>query len=206
MIVKEYKMIKLSLTDFVDIVSKTGTPKATKVRQVKLRPDYEPAHDFYKPLRELLIETHKDGGSKKDIEKIFRDISDRKKLAAYPQIIDGYKKWWGRNSFQWIEPLRGNYRVNGIEIIINPELGLKIKSEDYVIKLYFKEDALSKFKSDIITSLMTMKLRSAANQNLKMSVLDIRNSKLFTYSGTSSLKPMIDAELAYIESLWSSIN
>ena len=28
-------MIKISLIDFVDIVSKSGTPKATKVAQVK---------------------------------------------------------------------------------------------------------------------------------------------------------------------------
>jgi hypothetical protein len=45
-------MIRVSLTDFVDIVSKSGTPKATKVAQVKKRGRYEPAVDFYKPLRE----------------------------------------------------------------------------------------------------------------------------------------------------------
>ena len=48
-------MIRLSLTDLVDIVSKSGTPKATKVSHVKARPDYEPAHDFYRPLREQII-------------------------------------------------------------------------------------------------------------------------------------------------------
>ena len=45
-------MIKISLTDFVDIASKSGTPKATKVAQVKARPDYEPKFDFYRPIRE----------------------------------------------------------------------------------------------------------------------------------------------------------
>ncbi len=198
-------MIKLSLTDFVDIISKSGTPKATKVKQVKLRSDYEPAHDFYKPLREFIIEIHKDDKPKKDIDKIFGNISDKKKLTSYAQIIDGYKKWWGRNVFQWIEPPRSNYRVNGIEIIVNPEIGLKIGSEDHIIKLYFKSDPLSKFKSDIITNLMAIKLKSSANQNIKMSVLDIRNAKLYSQNRTSNFKPIIDAELAYIESLWSSI-
>lgn len=36
----------MSLTDFVDIVSKFGTPEANKVTSIKERPDYEPAFDF----------------------------------------------------------------------------------------------------------------------------------------------------------------
>lgn len=52
-------MPQLSLTDFVDIVSKSGRPKATKVLQVKERPEYEPAFDFYRPFREHVIETHR---------------------------------------------------------------------------------------------------------------------------------------------------
>lgn len=198
-------MIRLSLTDFVDIISKSGTPKATKVKQVKLRPDYEPAFDFYKPLRESIVGIHKDDKPKKDIDKILGHISDKKKLSGYAEIISGYKKWWGRNTFQWIEPPRSNYRINGIEISVNPELGLKIGSENHIIKLYFKGEALSKFKSDIITNLMALKLLSAANPNVKMSVLDIRNAKLYSHDGASNIKPVIDAELAYIESLWSSL-
>jgi len=198
-------MIRLSLTDLVDIVSKSGTPKATKVRQVKTRPDYEPAHDFYKPLREHIIEIHKKGKQKKDIDKIVGSVLDKKKIHSYPQIIQGYKKWWGRNTFQWAEPPRGTYTASGVEIMVNPELGLKFGKENHIIKLYFKSDPLSKFKSDIITNLMEIELRSIGTQNVKMSVLDIRNAKLFTYDGTPVIKPVVDAELAYIASLWSSI-
>lgn len=197
-------MIRLSLTDLVDIVSKSGTPKATKVRQVKLRPDYEPAHDFYKPLRDLIIEIHKKGKPKQELDKIAGYISDKKKIESYPRIIQGYKKWWGCNTFQWIEPPRSAYTANGVEIIVNPELGLKFGKENHVIKLYFKSDPLSKFKSDIITNLMEIELRTLKNENVKMSVLDIRNAKLFTCSGTPVIKLVIDAELAYIASLWLS--
>lgn len=198
-------MIRLSLTDFVDIISKTGTPKATKVKQVKLRPDYLPAHDFYKPIREHIIETHKGGKQRKDLDQIVGKISDKKKLQSYPQIISGYKKWWGLKTFEWIEPLRGNYAANGVEIMVNPELGLNIGKTKHFIKLYFKADPLSKFKSAIVTNLMEIQLGPLNDQNILMSVLDIRNSKLYTYDGTSDIKPVVDAELAYISSLWSSI-
>lgn len=48
----------LSLTDFVDFVHKSGTARATHLRQIKERPDYEPAFDFYRPLRNKLAEVH----------------------------------------------------------------------------------------------------------------------------------------------------
>jgi hypothetical protein len=54
-------MIKISLTDFVDIASKSGTPKATKVAQVKARPDYDARFDFYKPIRDQITEIHRAG-------------------------------------------------------------------------------------------------------------------------------------------------
>ncbi|MGC8623940.1 MAG: hypothetical protein ACP5VQ_01585 [Phycisphaerae bacterium] len=35
-------MPEISLTDFVDFLIKSGTPKLTKVTQIKQRPDYNP--------------------------------------------------------------------------------------------------------------------------------------------------------------------
>ena len=55
-------MPQISLTDFVDVVAKAGRPKATKVRQVKERHAYEPAFDFYKSLREHIVENHRHDG------------------------------------------------------------------------------------------------------------------------------------------------
>ena len=89
-------MAKISLTDFVDIVSKAGRPKATKVRQVKERPDYEPAFDFYKALREHIVEVHSSGGGKEIISDVMVSISDPKKIKNYPELLAGYKKWLGR--------------------------------------------------------------------------------------------------------------
>lgn len=181
-------MIRLSLTDLVDIVSKSGTPKATKVSHVKARPDYEPAHDFYRPLREQIIAIHRNGEQRGSLDKVMGGISDRKKLGNYPELIQGYKKWWGRNTFQWYEPQRSTYTSNGVSVMVNPELGLKFGSETHLIKLYFKSESLSKLKIDIITNLMELELRSLCDKKEKMSVLDVRSSRLFTYDSTRIIK------------------
>jgi len=47
-----YKCKKKSLTDFVDVVSKSDSYNVSKVKQIFKREDYHPAFDFYKKFRE----------------------------------------------------------------------------------------------------------------------------------------------------------
>ena len=199
-------MPQISLTDLVDIVSKSGTPKATKVAQVKARPDYEPAFDFYKPLRECIVDTHRDGQDKKALNAFFANLADAKKRANYPTAIHGYKKWWGRKDLAWFDPPRSTYGQHGVEVMINPELGLEVNGTRHVIKLYFKTEPLSKFRVDIITFLMESGLREKSHHAEVMSILDVRNAKLFSFDpAASTSKGMVDAELAYIGSLWPNV-
>lgn len=197
--------MRLSMTQFADIVSVNGTPKVTKVKELKERDKYEPARDFYRPIREHIISIHKNNGSKKDLDRIMGQITDKKKLSSYPEIIQGYKKWWGSNAMNWIEPPRGSYMASGIEIAINPDIGFKSSNGLCFIKLYFNADPLSKTKASIITNLMGLFLKDARDKDSIMSILDIRNIKLFTYHSGYNMKPLIDAELAYIASLWAAL-
>lgn len=64
---------------------------------------------------------------------------------------------------------------------------------------------MSKAKADLVTHLMELSLRLTCSQGEKMGVLDVRNAKLIMYDGDRLIKPIIDAELAYIASLWSSV-
>lgn len=75
-----------------------------------------------------------------------------------------------------------------------------------MVKLYFKSDALTKTKADLIVTLMSHVLNASQPPQTQFSVLDVRNSKLFTYSAAGkSFKPMVDAELSYIASLWPHV-
>jgi len=197
---------KISLTDLVDIVSKSGTPKATKVAEVKARPDYEPAFDFYKPLRECIVDTHRGGRDKKALHAFLVSLTDAKKTANYPTAVNGYKKWWGRKDLTWFDPPRSTYQQSGVEVIINPELGLEVNGTRHLVKLYFKKEPLSKLRVDIITLLMESVLRPGSQHGEVMSVLDVRHAKLFPFDQAApASKAMVDAELAYIASLWPNV-
>lgn len=199
-------MPSLSLTDLVDIVSKSGTPKATRVATVKTRPDYMPAFDFYKPLREHIVEIHRQGGDRKALEALLSRLDDQKKLTNYPGAIEGYRKWWGRKRLEWFDPPKGSYVRGGMEVTVNPELGLRIDGTPHLVKLYFKADPLSRLRVELITVLMEATLRPKCEHGELMSVLDVRKSKLFTLSSpVAPAKAVVDAELAYVAALWPNV-
>jgi len=195
-----------SLTDFVDVVAASGTPKATKVRQVKRRPRYTPAVDFYKPLRDSIVAAHRHDQRKTVLDTFLAGVTDKKKRTAYPPVVAGYKKWWGRKDLRWFGPAYERYERHGVEVSVNPELGLWIGSTPHLVKLYFKRDPLSKNRVDIITHLMATALLGACRDGTVMSVLDVRRSKLFAPTvPIDGLHAIVDAELAYIGALWPDV-
>lgn len=191
----------LSLTDLVDLVSKTGTPKATKVREIKNRDAYQPATDYYKRFRDGVVEIHSEGEGKDSLQNILAALPPHK-IENYSEVVEGYRKWWGRKELEWFDPPRDFYNYNDFSVSVNPELGLFINGEPHVVKLYLKADPLSKLRVDVVGSLMGITL--ADHADVKFGILDVRNSKLFV-SAASIGMPLIDAELAYVESLWPHV-
>lgn len=199
-------MHRISLTDFVDIVSKSGTPKATNVAKVKHRPQYEPANDFYKPLRDRIAETHRNDLPLKNFDKLLLSLNDSKKIKNYPDVVKGYIGWCGKKTFQWFDPPSDFFAQHGIAVSINPELGLIINGQPHLIKLYFKSEPLARNRIDIATHLMEVCLRKHCQADELMAVLDVRESKLFSPKvPIPSLSATLDAELAYIAALWPNV-
>lgn len=173
-------MPNVSLTDFVDVVSKAGTSKINKVRSLKHRPAYNPKNDFYKIFRDQLLKIHKNGDPRRELSNILDLLTDKKKIKNYPSLIDGYKRWWGRKTLVWFDPPSETWSANAVDIRVNPELGLEYGGNRYIIKMYLKAEPLTKARVDIITHLMDTALRDRTDQDEIMAVLDVRKSHLIT--------------------------
>ncbi|MNK97980.1 hypothetical protein D3C87_1183310 [compost metagenome] len=202
-------MPRITLTDVVDVISKSGTPKATKVSQIKYRQSYSPQTDFYKALREGIVSVHQNGHPKQKLGDVLKFLTDEKKLKNYPKAILGYEKWWGKKNIMWSAPFSATYSYQDIDIGINPELGLVIDGEPYLVKLYLKDESLQKLRIDIVLALMESALSGGAVADCKMAVLDVRSSKLFCSANDpvalAKLMKMVNAELAYVSALWEQI-
>jgi hypothetical protein len=196
-------MHKLYLTDFVEVVSKSGISKANKVKEILNRPEYHPSMDFYRKLRECIIRYHDDGLTKRCFEDMYSELTDTKKRTKYRTLIDQYISWLGRKKIKTFEHISLPYIHSDITITVNPELGLIINDIPYLIKLYFKAEPLSKNKTEIITHLMAEAYHdSRLPKHTKMAVLDIHKKKLLCPTvPISGLTISLNAELAYISVL-----
>lgn len=135
-------MPTLSLTSLVDVVSKSGTPKATCVRDIKaqLAVPYDPATDYYRGIREAIIEAHQLGLGKRHITAVAAGTYGNR-AAAYATLAADYIGWWGRKAITWLAPPLGVWGPAGsaFDVTINPELGLEINGASHAINLYFKK-------------------------------------------------------------------
>ena len=197
---KDAKMDKpVSLTTFVDFVSKAGTPKATVMRKWKESGEYDVVTDFYKRVREAIVEYHKNG---MPIDTAFPGC-DKKKLPHFDSIVAGHKKWVRRKDLKWFAPSMEVWQCGQMSVSINPELGLIVGGVPHLIKLYFKGEKLAKSRVNIITQLMTTALASVARKHCVMAVLDVRKARLFAGQGNDPrLEDQLRAEAAYWNALW----
>jgi hypothetical protein len=199
-------MPKMSVSDFASIVSASGTSKVSKIADIKGRGPYSPATDFYKGVREGIVDNHTAGGTKKNLASILANITDPKKTSHYPALVAGYKRWWGTKSLTWFDPPAATHTAHGIDVAVNPELGLEVNGVKYVIKLHFVKDALSRTRAAFILHLMTQKLTATAPPGAIMSVLDVRNAKLKTaLASNPRLAAAVNGELSYIAEVWPTV-
>lgn len=199
-------MISISLTDFIDYVSKVGISKFTIVNQINLREEYQPAFDFWKPLREGIIDLHQNNKDKSELDKILNELTDKKKINRYPALIESYKSFLGRKKIEWFDPPFKDWKINDLRIKLNPELGLEINGKLYVIKLYFKSDNLSQKKADLILLLMNSMLKKGDYKEATFAVLDVERKKLFEKTKLKKNHlPLLEGEALSFINIWNSL-
>jgi hypothetical protein len=172
-------MNNVSLTYFVDFVLKSGTPKLTVVRDFKNRDAYDPQTDFYKPLREKLVESCRSGQPTSNLETWAGTVHEKKK-ASYLAVVAGLKKFIGRKQYTWFDPPKQNHAIGALTLNVNPELGLDIHGVHHVVKVYLKDDPpLTKPRIQIILHVMEQALTDPSTPRT-FAVLDARKGRLHT--------------------------
>jgi hypothetical protein len=196
-------MPKISLTTFVDFTTSAGSTRLTKVKRAKAEygQDYSPQKDFYKALREAIEESFEEGWTASELKKRLAKVPDPKKRQNYESCRKGLTKWAGNKSFVVHPKQRASWKSGELTVKVNPELDLTINGTRHRIKLYFKGEAISKSRIDVILHLL-----GSANSKATPGVLDVRRSKLYVPTvERPGLGALLKAEAAAFSSLWQSI-
>ena len=171
---------KIGLTQFISYTLKTSSGQLSEVRKIKYQNEYNPAGDYYKNLREGIIKYHSE---KKPLEFLY-DLPnkvDPKKQPKYHALIKGYKRFLGRKDIVWFNPPKAIWSYEELVVRSSPELGLILNGQPYLIKLHFKDVAISKKASkDILTLMAHSSYDRELPHNIKFAILDIHKSKLLS--------------------------
>jgi hypothetical protein len=201
--------VKIWLTDFVDFSIRSGPSKVTKVREIKNRPAYEPAFDLWKPLREGIAGLPKAARTPREELDAVIDAQDHAtKLKLYPAAVAGFLSFLGKKPPEWIGTPRGVWRHDLLQVAVNPEIGLKIRGEPTIIKLYFKSDELTRPRVQASIGVMQAELGPKVGAGTRFSVLDVKAGKLHVQDGRwkpADTQILIRAEAQSFISIWDSV-
>ena len=202
------EQIKISLTEFMNFVNKSGASKVTVVQKAKSKREEEYAHykDYWLKLRDKIKSVHKSEGSHDDLKELLDEVNEEK-VDNYKIAVNGYCSFWKKRKIEWCEPPRKTWTVGDVKIEINPELGLVIKEKIYVVKLFNSaNESIDKRHADLILTLMEQELRSKVDKEVIFAVLDVKRGKLFENRNLDpALVGLLNGEARSFETIWKSI-
>jgi hypothetical protein len=197
----------ISLTTFVDFVIASGTPRLTCIKNAKAMYDaaYQPPFDFYKQLRECIIQMHSEGHDTNALEHFIKANRNLKKDARYRECAGAYKKWLGRRDIAWIGCETVKWQSGDLSVRVNPELGLRIDGTDYLIKLYFKQPQPSKLRLDTMLHLLKT-ARGPKHKSSVPAILDVPRGKLIVPTvDIDGLDALLAGEAAAFAAMWRAV-
>jgi uncharacterized membrane protein len=174
--------IDVSLTSFADFVLKSGLPKLTCAQQIRVQYErgYNPAFDYYKKFRDTTRRLHESGVPMSNLESELQSIADPNKGANYEILARGYTRFWHVNmndhGFAWRPPPVAEWTYGNLRVRVNPELAFTDGTANYFVKLYCKEDQLTKPQVQVILHLMQLSLRPKAQKPVVV-ILDVRRGR-----------------------------
>ena len=197
-------MERVSLTYFVDFVLKVGTPKLSGVKEFKEH-RYDHLTDFYRPLREAIVDMHEKGKPDRALDDFLGTLSDERKRRIFPGLVEAYRKFL-RPGMKWFTPPHTTLPVGDLEININPELGFEIDGTPYLIKTYFRGEPLAQKRVATVLGLVSSAL-GPGRPGTVFAMLDVKNARLRTLKSAPNprLGLLLRGEAASFSTIYASV-
>jgi hypothetical protein len=197
-------MERVSLTHFVDFTLKIGAPRLTLVKDFKEH-RYDHLTDFYKPLRESIVDMHEKKRPDASLDDLMGTLTDERKRRIFPGLVTGYRKFLHAQKPVWFTPPTSVLAMGDSEININPELGFEINGTPHLLKMYFRGEALARRRVQITLSLI-MQALAASRPGTVFGMLDVKNARLHTLKAAPNpkLNLLMRGEMASFATIYNA--
>lgn len=201
--------MEISLTDFVDFTIVNGSTRVATVRAVKKRGDYDPAGDFWRPLRKGMVELHETGRmTPAQLDALLSSQTNEKRLPRFTDAVEGYKRFLAKRVLTWFDPPGALWREGDLAVRVNPEFGLVIDGKQTVIKLYFKKEEATRQRVQAVLAVMDIALGGKVGADVQFAVLGVNQGRLMLPDGhwsKNDMKALLKAEAGAFVQLWNTI-
>ncbi|MDZ7649279.1 MAG: hypothetical protein U5K54_20095 [Cytophagales bacterium] len=137
---------------------------------------------------------------------MINELTDKKKHLRYTSLINSFTKFLGRKKIAWFNPPSNTWSYRDLNVKMNPEIGLNINGEKFIIKLYFKDSPLQKKDIKVLLWMMNLSLCNGIYTGYKCALLDIDKGKFFPFKeDNSSMLSLVEGEADYFIKLWRTL-
>lgn len=203
--------IGVSLTSFTDYLLKAGRPKINAVRRIREQYEqgYNRGFDYYRLFRERVVSVLANQGQMGLIESIVDEVCPESKSKNYAVLTRGFQRFWARtfqeHEWVWAGSKSRPWSFGGLSVRVNPEIGITLDGQIYLIKLYNKADSLKKNQLDVILHLMQVSLMEPGARVVP-AVLDVRRGRLFeATSFVPEMTALLEGEALNFVHLWRAV-
>ena len=199
--------ISIGLTQYIDFsLKQQAVSRANYVQRLKQQPEYNPAHDFWKQLRDALHDMHSKKQPITVLDALVKSVSPRKQ-SLYSEAVTSYKRFLKNKQITWFEPGKAVWQTDDLLVRTSPELGLVIDGVPHLVKLYFKGHGEKATKRSIAVTLSMMS-ESRYDRDVSSavpSVLSTAQCKLFPSKSppTNIERIALGADAQQLVHLWN---
>lgn len=161
---------------FANFIIEKPNKRKKYVNKIINKEPYNFAKDYYSVLRTKLVSFIKKNKSLIELNQMLKKINP-KKQGHYEVLIDQIQYFMQGVKYTWVEPPKNIVAYSGLQVKVNPEIGVDINGEILFIKMYFKRPKISTEKVNIMLKIMQDSIKEDF-PNAKVAILDIRRCEL----------------------------
>ena len=177
-----------------------GTPSARIKAVADAKQGYEPAHDYYKGLRDAIQRGHEEGDLNAHLKQAIEE-SHPKRTDNYVACAQGYRRFVRKAGFTWIAKPRSRHWVGDrLRVRVSPEIYAESNGDDMVLRLVWSEASLSALGRRVMLHLVN---DLYARDGWTGGLVDMREGELFRPGqAVPSADAYLASEVAAFLALW----
>ena len=140
-----FRMPRVALSQFANFYEVRPAGQVKVVRQVREQlasPEMFRRHNFYGLFHDQLRKTHLSSSDIRDFEdrlpSFVSNLNDARKQQPYLELGEAYVDYWKSRAGKLFHVPRVAININGLEVRVRPEVGIRAGEDVQVLQLWFK--------------------------------------------------------------------